>query len=533
MDGGDEIGTGRGGATLFLAMAHGADALARVAEGAGWRVVSVVGADPATFEASGAAVAVVGDLEGVRALALPCERAGAALVALVPVGEAEAAHGAGATHHLATPVDDAAFARALLFAARHAERAGRRKLPGRRRDDPAAPRSADDAGTRWVAGRLAEGRPVLVARVALQGFDLVNGAHGRAAGDLILDEAAARLEREAGRLFGGAAIVSRAAGPEFMVAGDATASSPDAFAARVSAAMAEPFGRARVGARLGVALAEPGESAAAAVRRAGEALTTDDDDGAGTDELAIDLHHALLGDAIAVLFQPQVEIATGRIVGAEALARWAHPRLGAVGAEALFAAAERAGLGLALSEHVQRLALEGAARWPAALAGVRLSINVTAEDLGSPDFAGRFLNRVAASGFQAGRLTAEVTETTLIADLDRAGALLGQLRAAGCRTAIDDFGTGYSSLAYLSALPLDYLKLDRALVHGVERDGRERLVARGVLRIARSLGLIAIAEGVETIAQRDLLAAEGCELYQGFLCAGAVDAGTLAGLIAS
>ena len=117
-----------------------------------------------------------------------------------------------------------------------------------------------------------------------------------------------------------------------------------------------------------------------------------------------------------------------------------------------------------------------------------------------------------------------------IDDLERAGALLGRLHEAGCRTAIDDFGAGYSSLAYLNALPLDYLKLDRALVEGVERKGRERVVLRGVLQLARSLGLATVAEGVETPVQRDLLASEGCDFWQGFLCAGAVAADELARL---
>jgi EAL domain-containing protein (putative c-di-GMP-specific phosphodiesterase class I) len=255
------------------------------------------------------------------------------------------------------------------------------------------------------------------------------------------------------------------------------------------------------------------------------------DQGLAAEALAVDVHHAIGDGQIAVLFQPQVEIATGRIVGVEALARWTHPRLGAVGAEALFAAAERAGLGLALSEHVQRLALDSAAGWPTALSALRLSINVTAEDVGGSDFAERFLQRVAAAGFVLDRLTVEIVETGLIGDLDRAAALLARLRAAGCRTAIDDFGTGYSSLAYLNALPLDYLKLDMSLVRGIERDGRERVVAQGVLALARSLGLHTIAEGVETAAQRDLLAREGCELFQGFLCAGALDVAGLAALV--
>ena len=247
--------------------------------------------------------------------------------------------------------------------------------------------------------------------------------------------------------------------------------------------------------------------------------------------LVVDLRRGIARGEIDVLFQPQVALKSGTIVGVEALARWEHPRLGAIGAEPLFAAAERAGLGPALSAHVQALALSRAAAWPGSLSALRLSVNVTAQDLGRADFAGVFLGRVQASGFPVARVTAEITETGLIAELEQAAARLETLRAAGCRVAIDDFGTGYSSLAYLKALPLDYLKIDRALSQDIAGSARDRAVVRGVIGIARALGLAVIAEGVETAEQRDLLAAEGCDLYQGFLCAEAVDVDALARLV--
>ena len=254
-------------------------------------------------------------------------------------------------------------------------------------------------------------------------------------------------------------------------------------------------------------------------------------DPAPLDPLAIELHQAVERREIDVLFQPQVEIATGRIVGVEALARWAHGRRGPLGADALFAAAERAGLGVALSDHIQQLALERAAAWPRALGGLRLSINLTAADISRAGFAAVFLDRVDASGFPRGRLTVEVTETGLIQELDRAAALLAELRGAGCRVAIDDFGTGYSSLAYLKALPLDYLKLDKALTVDIAGNPRDRVVVRGVIDIARALGIAVIAEGVETPAQLALLTAEGCGWYQGFLRAGPLDEAALVAMV--
>lgn len=541
--GGERLSEARG-APLYVLSFRQLDELVQLASGAGWAVVGARRPEAGAFADSGASVAVVDargsfadGLEAIRTLAPEVERAGAALLALMSRGDAGAigsVHDAGATHFLLSPAGEGEFVHAIRFAERHVERLGRRGMPamGRRRGDPVSVAAIGDAVRRWAAGRLAAGRPVVAVRAVLASFDLVNSAHGRAAGNLILGEAAERLRLVADELFAGEAMVARGAGPEFLLAGDGDRSTADELAARVADALAQPFGRALVGVRVGAAASEPGDDAGSLLRRTADALGPAEE-GAAVEELAVELHHAIGEGQIGVLFQPQVEIATGRIVGAEALARWEHPRLGAVGAEALFLAAERAGLAAALSEHVQGLALRKAATWPAALQSVRLSINVTAEDLAGAGFADRLLARVDDAGFPTERLTVEVTETGLIADLDRAGALLARLREAGCCTAIDDFGTGYSSLAYLNALPLDYLKLDKALVRGVERDGRERVVAQGVLALARSLGLRAIAEGVETEAQRDLLASEGCELYQGFLCAGALSAGELSALVLS
>ena len=244
------------------------------------------------------------------------------------------------------------------------------------------------------------------------------------------------------------------------------------------------------------------------------------------------MHRALERAEIGVRLQPQFEVATGRIVGVEALARWRHPSLGEIGAETLFAAAARAGIDAQLSDHVQRRALAAAANWPRALGDLRLSINVTAADIARPGFADHLLGRIDASGFSRGRLTLEVTESGIMEDLGEAARLLTELRAAGCRVAIDDFGTGYSSLAYLKALPLDYLKIDKKLSQDIAGSHRDRVVVRGVIDMARSLGLAVIAEGVETREQLDLLAKEGCQYYQGYLCSEPVDVPALAQLIA-
>ena len=227
-----------------------------------------------------------------------------------------------------------------------------------------------------------------------------------------------------------------------------------------------------------------------------------------------------------------MQITTNGIVGVEALARWRHPTYGELGAGTLFSVASRSDYLVELSDHVQRTAIAEAAAWPAALGRLRLAVNITASDIVRPGFASQFLRMVEESGFDRRRLTVEVTEGGLIEDLNAAAYLLARLRQEGLRVAIDDFGTGYSSLAYLKALPLDYLKIDKRLCEDITGSARDRIVVRGVIDMARSLGLSVIAEGVETEEQLGLLAQEGCNLYQGYLCSRPVGSAALAEMVA-
>ena len=385
----------------------------------------------------------------------------------------------------------------------------------------------DDAGMRrWLTRRLDDGQPIGVILIALGRFDMVNTAYGREAGDAVLRAASTRIAEAARATLGRRAVLARMGGAEFVVAAaDADATALATAATAIEEALTRPFvigdAIAPVGARVATAASRAGDDPAILLRRASEALAGEDNDNRAVpiDALAIDLRRAMDAGEIELRMQPQVAVATGAIVGVEALARWRHPAHGEVGAETLFAAAARAELELALSEHVQRLALAQAARWPASLRHLRLSVNVTAADVARSGFADLFLDWVDSSGFPRSRLTVEITEGGLIDDLGEASRLLSELRAAGCRVAIDDFGTGYSSLAYLKALPLDYLKVDRKLTQDITGSARDRIVVRGVIDMARSLGLTVIAEGVETAEQLDLLAKEGCQTYQGYLCA--------------
>ena len=246
--------------------------------------------------------------------------------------------------------------------------------------------------------------------------------------------------------------------------------------------------------------------------------------------LADDLRAAIDRGEIELRYQPQVAMADGRITGVEVLARWRHGKLGELGAAQLFAAAARAGLGAALSRHIHAAALREVAAWPTALGALGVALNVTAGDLAEADFAEVLLDTVRTAGVDPSRLTMEVTEHDLIANLDAAATALQRLRDVGMRVALDDFGTGYSGLAYLKALPLDTLKIDGRLSGDVLGNAREQVVVRHVIAIGRELGLALVAEGVETEAHRALLAAAGATHFQGYLCAEPLDGTALSAM---
>lgn len=236
--------------------------------------------------------------------------------------------------------------------------------------------------------------------------------------------------------------------------------------------------------------------------------------GVSPDVLDADLLRALDRREIEVLFQPQFECLSGALTGAEALARWRHPTLGAIGARDLFAVAERAALVAPLSRHVVARALEDAATWPETLT---LSLNITPEELGDPRFAADFAALIGRSEIAPQRLMLEITEDVLLRNLAQAASALKALRGLGFRTALDDFGAGFCNFRYLRELPLDALKLDKAMVEGVPGDATALAVLRAIMQLGRALGLAVYAEGIEDEIQRAAITAEGCDYWQGFL----------------
>jgi len=230
------------------------------------------------------------------------------------------------------------------------------------------------------------------------------------------------------------------------------------------------------------------------------------------------LEAAIAHEQIEVLYQPLIDPRTGRIIGAEALAR--SPIVPS--AEVLFARAASSGLEERLSRLVQRKALRCAAVWEGPLKGLKVSLNLLPQDLVRESYDEWLLGEIEAAGIDPKRITIEITESALLIDQPSVAERLTRLREAGLTIAVDDFGTGYASLAYLISLPLDMLKIDRGLITHIVGGSRDRIVVKAMIRLARELGLQVVVEGVESTGQLVLLAEWGCDLYQGFLGAGAL-----------
>jgi EAL domain-containing protein (putative c-di-GMP-specific phosphodiesterase class I) len=229
------------------------------------------------------------------------------------------------------------------------------------------------------------------------------------------------------------------------------------------------------------------------------------------------LRHALERGELRVLYQPQVELATGRIFGAEALLRWQHPDRGLVVPPLFIPIAEQTGLIVPIGAWVLEEACRQAAAWAGGDRELTMSVNVSPRQLADEGFESAVEYALAASGLEPRLLCLEITESAVMADPDAATAALERLKRLGVRLAIDDFGVGYSSLSQLKTLlPVDTIKIDKSFVDGVLGEGEDQAIVDAVLRLAEGLGLAAVAEGVETRDQVDALLGMGCRLSQGF-----------------
>ena len=236
------------------------------------------------------------------------------------------------------------------------------------------------------------------------------------------------------------------------------------------------------------------------------------------------LKEALATGALELHYQPQVDVESGNVTGAEALLRWQDPVLGDVTPSRFIPVAEATGLILPLGDWVLETACQQIATWTRIGLPVRVAVNFSAQQFRRFDLADKVRAVLERTGAQAQWLDIEITESMAMTQPEQARKQLEALVALGCSVALDDFGTGYSSLAYLKTLPVSKLKIDKSFMDGIPHDGNDVAISRAIIALAHSLGLTLVAEGVETDAQLAFLRQYGCETYQGWLFAKAMPA---------
>jgi diguanylate cyclase (GGDEF)-like protein/PAS domain S-box-containing protein len=367
----------------------------------------------------------------------------------------------------------------------------------------------------------------------LDRFKDVNDTLGHESGDRVLAELAGRLE-EAVRIDD---VVGRIGGDEFAVvlpdAGDHA--TVEAVARRILDACAEPVEDEgmllRVGASIGMVLApEHGDESSLLLRRVDAAMYRakearvgvvaasegDLDEGRRRLAVAAELRDALDADQLFCEYQPKVSLATGRVVGVEALVRWRHPERGWVEPDAFLADAEHLGLMAPFTRFVLGDALRRVVAWTAEGLDLTVAVNVSATMLHDPGFVAMVDDALAQSGADPGRVLLEVTEQAAMVHPEVSLATMAELVDRGVRFSIDDFGTGQSSLTYLRRLPVVEVKIDRSFVVGVQAGTPDGAIARSVVDLAHNLGLLAVAEGIESEESLAVVRSYACDLGQGW-----------------
>jgi diguanylate cyclase (GGDEF)-like protein/PAS domain S-box-containing protein len=396
-----------------------------------------------------------------------------------------------------------------------------------------------------------EGTPFALLLLNLDRFNHINETLGRDFGDRVLLDVAERLKGCVRQID----TVARLGGDEFVVlANQADDQGAEATAWRVVEALKRPFTQDSmsftVTASIGVAL-HPGDgasldellrrcdSAMREVKLAGRAaFRFHRPQPAGADrrsrmQLDHAMRQALANGRFRLHYQPQVDLKSGAVIGAEALIRWRDADLGEVSPAEFIPVAEESGFIVSIGAWVLQRAVAQAAAWLAAGVPLPVSVNVSALQFQQPGFVDGVAAVLREAGLPAQWLELELTESILIQDAQDAMLRLRSLAQLGVKLAIDDFGTGYSSLAYLKRFPIGRLKIDRSFVAGLPHEDSDVAIVQAIVHLGQALRLQIVAEGVETEAQRAFLQACGCDLYQGWLYAPALDAAAFEARVAT
>ncbi len=379
-------------------------------------------------------------------------------------------------------------------------------------------------------------RELAVLFIDLDRFKTVNDSLGHPLGDSLLQEVGARIRRtiRAGD------TLARLSADEFVLLLEEHASAREAatVARKLLKALASPVNIADqelvITASIGISLhPNDGNNADTLIHHADRAMFEAKQQGRNnyqffTQSLAdgaferLLMENALRGaverEELVLYYQPQTDLANGRLLSLEALVRWQHPDLGLIPPGRFIGLAEEIGIIGEIGAWVLRTACRQLADWDARGDKVpRVAVNLSAQQIEREGLVVQVGKALKEFGLEAGRLELEVTESMLMRDPERSRAILTALKELGAELAVDDFGTGYSSLAYLKLLPLDRLKIDQSFVHDIGRDKNDEAIVRAIIALAHSMGLETVAEGVEQAHQAEFLAREGCGLAQGYL----------------
>jgi diguanylate cyclase (GGDEF)-like protein len=380
---------------------------------------------------------------------------------------------------------------------------------------------------------LGDGEEHSVVLLNLDRFKEINETLGHPAGDILLAKVATRLSKVAPE----SAVLARVGGDEFAALLPRTDVRTAAdVVALLRQALSVPFEldelMVTVGASFGLTTTAPGTAAIDVLRRADIAMshakerrtgleTYRSELDAGSRErltLLTDLRRAITDGSLTVWFQPKVSLRDGRVTGVEALARWVHPERGMIFPDDFIPVAEHSGLITPLTMTVLRQSLQACEQWRREGKALGVAVNLSPRSLLEPDFVEGVARALAAVEVPASAVTFEITESSLMADPERAIQALSRLRDLGVRLSIDDLGTGYSSLAYLQRLPVDEIKIDRSFLQRADIDARDDSVAiiGAIVDLGHRLGREVVAEGVEDEASWLILRELGCDSAQGY-----------------
>jgi len=406
-----------------------------------------------------------------------------------------------------------------------------------------------------LSDRLAPGRPgpVAVLYLDLDRLKSINDYFGHAAGDRYLRVAAERIQATVGDR----SLIGRYGGDEFIVVPDQTmpTETAESLAHTLRTSVRD---RLEIGndvitpsVSIGVAAGTPGsdnaadllrcadEAVLAAKRAGGNQVAVFSDEmsleGLSRDDVELHLQAAIDSDALLLHYLPEVDLRTGEIVGAEALARWQHPTRGLLRPDSFIGVAESGYLAAELGRWVMRSACAEFSRWQSHGLGTNatLRINVSPRQLVTPDFVPDVADITAECGIDPNLVCLEITERAVVRDIEATRRTLAELKEVGVKIAVDDFGTGYAVLSHLKSLPIDTLKIDKSFVRHLGTNSEDLAIVRAIIGLAEAFGLQLVAEGLETPAAAMTLLRHGCHLAQGFLLSGPVTGDAMQSLLST